>query len=152
MSLAGIDVVHVPYKGGGPAMTDVMAGQAQIVMPSMIQVLPYVKSGRLKLLGTSGAKRSAVLPDVPTISESGLPGYEAHNWWGILAPAGTPGPVIDKLHRELASVLDSRETGKRFESEGAEAVRMSPAQFGRFIAAETAKWAKASRDAGIRAE
>jgi len=152
MSLAGIDVVHVPYKGGGPAMADVMAGQAQIVMPSMIQVLPYVKSGRLKLLGTSGAKRSAVLPDVPTISESGLPGYEAHNWWGILAPAGTPGPVIDRLHRELTSVLDSRETGKRFESEGAEAVRMSPAQFGRFIAAETAKWAKASRDAGIRAE
>jgi len=152
MSLAGIDVVHVPYKGGGPAMADVMAGQAQIVMPSMIQVLPHVKSGRLKLLGTSGAKRSAVLPDVPTISESGLPGYEAHNWWGILAPAGTPGPVIDKLHRELSSVLDSRETGKRFESEGAEAVRMSPAEFGRFIAAETAKWAKASKDAGIRAE
>jgi tripartite-type tricarboxylate transporter receptor subunit TctC len=152
MSLAGIDVVHVPYKGGGPAMADVIAGQAQIVMPSMIQVLPYVKSGRLKLLGTSGAKRSTVLPDVPTISESGLPGYEAYNWWGILAPAGTPGPVIDKLHRELTAVLDSRETGKRFESEGAEAVRMSPAEFGRFIASETAKWAKASKDAGIRAE
>jgi tripartite-type tricarboxylate transporter receptor subunit TctC len=152
MSLAGIDVVHVPYKGGGPAMADVMAGQAQIVMPSMIQVLPYVKSGRLKLLGTSGAKRSAVLPDVPTISESGLPGYEAYNWWGILTTAGTPAPVIDKLHREVSSVLDSRETGKRFESEGAEAVRMSPAQFGGFIASETAKWAKASKAAGIRAE
>ena len=152
MSQAGIDVVHVPYKGGGPAMADVIAGQAQIVLPSMIQVLPHVKSGRLRLLGISGVKRSAVLPDVPTISEAGVPGYEAHNWWGILAPAGTPAPVIDKLHRELTAVLDSRETGKRFESEGAEAVRMSPAQFGSFIVSETAKWAKVSKEAGIRAE
>jgi tripartite-type tricarboxylate transporter receptor subunit TctC len=152
MAQAAIDVVHVPYKGGAPAMADVMAGQAQIVMPSMIQVLPYVKNGRLKVLGTSGTKRSAVLPDVPTISESGVPGYEAHNWWGILAPAGTAAPVIERLHRELAAVLDSRETGKRFENEGAEAVRMTPAEFGRFIGAETAKWAKASKQAGIQAE
>ncbi len=152
MSQAGIDVVHVPYKGGGPAMADVMAGQAQIVLPSMIQVLPHVKSGRLRVLGISGAKRSAALPDVPTISEAGVPGYEAHNWWGVLAPAGTPQPVIGRLHKELTAVLDSKETANRFETEGAEAVRMSPAQFGRFIASETLKWAKASKEAGIRAE
>jgi tripartite-type tricarboxylate transporter receptor subunit TctC len=152
MIQAGIDVVHVPYKGGGPAMADVIAGQAQIVMPSLIQVVPHIKSGRLRVLGTSGTRRSAVLPDVPTISESGVPGYEAHNWWGILAPAGTPAPVIGKLHKDLTSVLSSRETEKRFETEGAEVVRMTPAEFGRFISAELVKWSRVAREVGIKAE
>ena len=152
MSQAGIDVVHIPYKGGGPAMADVVGGQAQIVMPSMIQVIPLAKSGKLKLLGTSGATRSAALPEVPTISESGLPGYEAHNWWGILAPAGAPQAVIERLHAAISEVLLSGETRKRFESEGAEVMRMSGAEFSRFIAEELAKWAKVTRAAGIRAE
>jgi tripartite-type tricarboxylate transporter receptor subunit TctC len=152
MIQAGIDVVHVPYKGGGPAMADVIAGQAQIVMPSLIQVVPHIKSGRLRVLGTSGTKRSAVLPEVPTISESGVPGYEAHNWWGILAPAGTPAPAIEKLHKDLTSVLSSRETEKRFETEGAEVVRMTPAEFGRFISAELVKWSREAREVGIKAE
>jgi len=152
MIQAGIDVVHVPYKGGGPAMADVIAGQAQIVMPSLIQVVPHIKSGRLRVLGTSGTRRSAVLPDVPTISESGVHGYEAHNWWGILAPAGTPAPVIEKLHRDLTRVLASRETEKRFETEGAEVVRMTPAEFGRFISAELVKWSRVAREVGIKAE
>jgi len=152
MIQAGIDVVHVPYKGGGPAMADVIGGQAQIVMPSLIQVVPHIKSGRLKVLGTSGTRRSAVLPDVPTIAESGVPGYEAHNWWGLLAPAGTPAPVIEKLHRDLTSVLSSRETEKRFETEGAEVVRMTPAEFGGFISAELVKWSRVAREVGITAE
>ena len=152
MIQAGIDVVHVPYKGGGPAMADVIAGQAQIVMPSLIQVVPHIKSGRLRVLGTSGTRRSAVLPDVPTISESGVHGYEAHNWWGILAPAGTPALVIEKLHRDLTRVLASRETEKRFETEGAEVVRMTPAEFGRFISAELVKWSRVAREVGIKAE
>jgi tripartite-type tricarboxylate transporter receptor subunit TctC len=152
MIQAGIDVVHVPYKGGGPAMADVIAGQAQIVMPSLIQVVPHIKSGRLRVLGTSGTRRSAVLPDVPTIAEAGVPGYEAHNWWGLLAPAGTPAPAIDKLHRELTSVLASRETEKRFETEGAEVVRMTPAEFGEFISAELVKWSRVAREVGIKAE
>jgi len=152
MIQAGIDVVHVPYKGGGPAMADVIAGQAQIVMPSLIQVVPHIKSGRLRVLGTSGTRRSAVLPDVPTISESGVPGYEAHNWWGILAPAGTPAPVIGKLHKDLTRVLSSRETEKRFETEGAEVVRMTPAEFGGFISAELVKWSRVAREVGIKAE
>jgi len=152
MIQAGIDVMHVPYKGGGPAMADVIAGQAQIVMPSLIQVVPHIKSGRLRVLGTSGTRRSAVLPDVPTIAESGVPGYEAHNWWGILAPAGTPAPVIEKLHKDLTSVLSSRETEKRFETEGAEVVRMTPAEFGRFISAELVKWSRVAREVGIKAE
>ncbi len=152
MIQAGIDVMHVPYKGGGPAMADVIAGQAQIVMPSLIQVVPHIKSGRLRVLGTSGTRRSAVLPDVPTISESGVSGYEAHNWWGLLAPAGTPAPVVEKLHKDLTSVLSSRETEKRFETEGAEVVRMTPAEFGRFISAELVKWSRVAREVGIKAE
>jgi len=152
MIQAGIDVVHVPYKGGGPAMADVIGGQAQIVMPSLIQVVPHIKSGRLRVLGTSGTRRSAVLPDVPTIAESGVPGYEAHNWWGLLAPAGTPAPVIEKLHSDLTRVLASRETEKRFETEGAEVVRMTPAEFGGFISAELVKWSRVAREVGITAE
>ena len=152
MIQAGIDVVHVPYKGGGPAMADVIGGQAQIVMPSLIQVVPHIKSGRLRVLGTSGTRRSAVLPDVPTIAESGVPGYEAHNWWGLLAPAGTPAPVMEKLHSDLTSVLASRETEKRFETEGAEVVRMTPAEFGGFISAELVKWSRVAREVGIKAE
>lgn len=152
MSQAGIDVVHVPYKGGGPAMADVMAGQAQIVLPSMIQVIPLAKSGKLKVLGTSGASRSAALPGVPTISESGLPGYEAHNWWGIVAPAGASQAVIERLHSAISEILVSGETRRRFETEGAEVVSMSPAEFGRFISEELVKWAKVARAAGLKAE
>jgi tripartite-type tricarboxylate transporter receptor subunit TctC len=149
---AGLDMVHVPFKGGGPAMMDVIAGNTQIVIGSLIQTLPHIKSGRLKVLGVGSARRVPALPDVPTISEAGVPGYEATNWWGIVAPAGTPRPVIERLHKELSVTLASAETKKRFESEGGEAAQMTPGEFGRFIAAETAKWAKVVKEAGIRAE
>ena len=152
MSQAGINVVHIPYKGGGPAMADVIAGQAQIVLPSLIQTMPYIKSGRLKCIATTGAKRSPAVPDIPTVAESGLPGYEAHNWWGMLAPAGTPAAVISRLYGALTEVIDSPETSKRFGTEGAEAVHMSPQEFGRFISSELAKWAKVAREVGIKAE
>jgi tripartite-type tricarboxylate transporter receptor subunit TctC len=151
VSQAGIDVVHVPYKGGGPAMADVMGGQAQIVMPSLIQVVPHIKSGRLKALGTSGTKRSTILPDVPTIAET-LPGYESQNWWGLMVPAATPKPIVDRLYTATSEVLQSRETAKRMETEGAETVRMTPPEFGRFIAAELTKWGKVAREVGIQAE
>jgi tripartite-type tricarboxylate transporter receptor subunit TctC len=149
---AGIDVVYVHYKGGGPAMMDLIAGHADVSMGSLIQMLPHVRSGKLRALGTTGAKRSAVLPDVPTVAEAGVPGYGATNWWGIVAPAGTPPAIIERLHAELAAILTSAETKKRFEAEGAEAVPMSPEEFGRFIQAETAKWARVVKEAGIRAE
>ncbi|HZQ71597.1 MAG TPA: tripartite tricarboxylate transporter substrate binding protein [Burkholderiales bacterium] len=152
MSQAGIDVVHVPYKGGGPAMADVMAGQAQIILPSLIQTMPYIKSGRLKCIATTGSKRTAAVPDLPTVAESGLPGYEAHNWWGMMAPAGTPAPIVEKLHATLTQVLESRETTRRFETEGAEVVRMSPQEFGKFVSSELDKWSKVARDVGIKAE
>ncbi len=147
-----LDIVHVPFKGGGPAMMDVIAGNTQIAIGSLIQTLPHLKSGRLKALGVGSAKRVPALPDVPTISEAGVPGYEATNWWGIVAPAGTPRPVIERLHKELSVILASAETKKRFESEGGEAAQMSPEEFGRFIAAETDKWARVVKEAGIRPE
>ncbi len=149
---SGLDIVHIPFKGGGPAMMDVVAGNTQITIGSLIQMLPQIKSGRLKALGVGSAKRVPAMPDVPTISEAGVPGYEATNWWGIVAPAGTPKPVINKLHEELVVILKTAETKKRFESEGGEAVPMSPEEFGRFIVSETAKWAKVVKEAGIKPE
>lgn len=120
-------------------------------MASLIQVLPHVKSGKLKLLAMSGTKRSAILPEVPTIAET-LPGYDATNWWGLIAPAGTQAAVIDRLQSEISVIVSSTETQKRFQAEGAEAVRMSAAEFGRFITAETAKWAQVVKVAGISAQ
>src|SRR6266571_893873 len=149
---SGLDIVHIPFKGGGPAMMDVIAGNTQIAIGSLIQTLPHIRSGRLKPLGVGSAARVPALPDVPTISEAGVPGYEATNWWGIVAPAGTPRPVIERLHKELSVILASAETKKRFESEGGEAAQMSPEEFGRFIAAETDKWARVVKEAGIRPE
>src|SRR2546425_157644 len=149
---SGLDIVHIPFKGGGPAMMDVIAGNTQIAIGSLIQTLPHIRSGRLKPLGVGSAKRVAALPDLPTISEAGVPGYEATNWWGIVAPAGTPRPVIERLHRELSVILASAETKKRFETEGGEAAQMSPEEFGRFIASETVKWAKVVKEAGIKPE
>ena len=149
---SGVDIVHIPFKGGGPAMMDVIAGNTQIAIGSLIQTLPHIRSGRLKALGVGSAKRVPALPDLPTISEAGVPGYEAINWWGIVAPAGTPRPVIERLHKELSVILASAETKKRFESEGGEAAQMSPEEFGRFIADETVKWARVVKEAGIKPE
>jgi tripartite-type tricarboxylate transporter receptor subunit TctC len=149
---SGLDIVHIPFKGGGPAMADVVAGNTQIVIGSLIQMLPQINSGRLKILGVGSEKRVPALPNVPTISEAGVPGYEATNWWGIVAPAGTPRPVIDRLHKELSIILATSETKKRFETEGGEAVQMSSDDFGKFIVAETAKWAKVVKEANIKPE
>jgi tripartite-type tricarboxylate transporter receptor subunit TctC len=149
---ANIDIVHVPYKGGGPAMMDVAAGQAQITFATYIQAVPLVKAGTLKMLGIGSATRLAVLPDTPTIAEAGVPGYEASNWWGVLAPAGTPNEILEQLHETLSEILASPETQRRFSAEGADAMPMSRDAFGRFIAAETAKWAQVVKQAGITPE
>jgi tripartite-type tricarboxylate transporter receptor subunit TctC len=149
---AGVDIVHIPFKGGGPAMMDVIAGNTQIAIGSLVQMLPQIKAGKLKALGVGSANRIAALPELPTISEAGVPGYEVTNWWGIVVPAGTPRSIIDRLHKELTAVVASTETKKRFETEGAEPLSMSPDEFGRFIAAEAVKWARVVKDAGIRAE
>lgn len=150
--MAGIDVVHVPFKGGGPAMLEVMSGRTQYTMGTIVQAMPHIRSGRLKVLGIGSAKRLATLPDTPTISESGVPGYEASNWWGIIGPAGTPSAVVTKLHAETAAVLKSPEMQKWFASEGAVGADMTTGQFAKFILSEMAKWGKVVKEAGIKPE
>jgi len=149
---AGVNIVHVPFKGGGPAMMDVIAGNTQIAIGSLVQMLPQIKGGRLKALGVGSANRIPALPDLPTISETGVPGYEVTNWWGIVVPAGTPRPIVERLNKELSAIVASPETKRRFETEGAEPLSMSPEEFARFIAAETTKWGRVVKEAGIRAE
>jgi tripartite-type tricarboxylate transporter receptor subunit TctC len=149
---AGIDIVIVQYKGGGPALVDTVAGQVQMNVGSVVQNLPHVRSGKLKALGIGGSKRIAAMPDVPTFAEQGLLNAEANNWWGIVVPAGTPAPVIARLQREIEAVLDAAETRRRLELEGAEVLRMGPAQFGELLVNETAKWSQVVKQAGIKAE
>ncbi|HYL87776.1 MAG TPA: tripartite tricarboxylate transporter substrate-binding protein, partial [Burkholderiales bacterium] len=149
---SGIDIVIVQYKGGGPALTDTIAGQVQMNIGSAVQNIPQVRSGKLRALGVGGKNRLAALPDVPTFAEAGLPGAEATNWWGVVAPAGTPAAVLERLEKEIGAVVESPEMQKRFQVEGAEALRMSPQDFGAHIAAETAKWTRVVREAGIKAE
>ena len=144
--------VIVQYKGGGPALTDTIGGQVQFNLGSLVQMVPHVRSGKLKALGVSSEKRVAAMPEVPTIAEAGVPGYEVSNWWGILAPAATPAPVLDRLYKEIIAILDSPETRKRFELEGAEVMRMSPGEFAHFVSQETVKWTRVVKEAGINPE
>jgi tripartite-type tricarboxylate transporter receptor subunit TctC len=149
---AGVNIVHVPYKGGGPAMTDVLGGHTKIMFSSLVQTTPFVLNGQLRALGTSGAKRNPALPDVPTIAEAGLPGYEATNWWGIVAPAGTPPAIVEKLHKEIAAVQNSPQTKEQFAAQGADIVQMTAPEFGTFIEKEINKWERVVKEAGIKAE
>jgi tripartite-type tricarboxylate transporter receptor subunit TctC len=150
--MAGIDIGIVQFKGGGPAMIDVMGGHTHATIGSLIQSMPHIKSAKLKALGTGGSKRSVSLPDVPTIAEAGVRGYEANNWWGILVPAGTPGSIVDRLHKELSVILSSAETQKLFLDQGAEIDKLGPAEFGPYIAAETTKWGRVIKEGNIKAE
>jgi tripartite-type tricarboxylate transporter receptor subunit TctC len=150
--MSGINVVHIPFKGGGPAMLAVIGGQAQISIGSLLQELPHIRSGKMRALGTGGAKRSPALPDVPTIAEGGLPGYEANNWWGIVAPATPPQAIVKKVNGEIAAILALPETQKWFTGEGGEAVSRTPEEFRKWILAEMAKWGKVVKEAGIKAE
>jgi tripartite-type tricarboxylate transporter receptor subunit TctC len=150
--MAGIDIKIVQFKGGGPAMIDTMGGHSQISLGTLTQSLPQIKSGKLKALGVGGKKRSAMVPDIPTIAESGLPGYDATNWWGMLAPAGTPQAVVDKLQKELAVIMNSEDTKKMFAEQGADAELTGSAEFGKFITAETDKWGKVVKEGNIKVE
>ena len=149
--MAGVDIVHVPFRGGGPAMIDVMGGHTKIIFSSLIQTTPHVKAGQLRALGTGGAKRNPVLPDVPTIGET-VPGYEANNWWGMLAPAGTPPAIVEKLNKAVSAALDAPELRQQFEKEGASVVKMTPAEFGAYIESETAKWGRVVQQGHITAK
>jgi tripartite-type tricarboxylate transporter receptor subunit TctC len=150
--MAGIEVEQIPFKGGGPAMIDVMGGHSHLLMNSYLASVPHVRSGKLKALGVSDTRRTHLLPDVPTIAESGVPGYQAANWWGIGVPAGTPQPIINKLHAAIAAVLDSDDVKNQFDKDGASIVRMNPAEFSKFFADEYEKWGKVVKEAKIKPE
>jgi tripartite-type tricarboxylate transporter receptor subunit TctC len=149
---AQVNIVHVPYKGGGPAMQDVIAGHVKIMFSSLVQTTPFIKSGQLIALGTGGAKRSPVLPDVPTIAEAGVPGYVADNWWGLAAPAGLPKPIIDRLYTATQEALKAPELQAQFEREGAATVQMSTVEFGEYIKTEITKWGRVVKEGNIHAQ
>lgn len=149
---AGIELLHVPFKGGGPAMIDVIGGHTKVMFSSLVQTTPHIRSGKLKALGVGGKARSPVLPEVPTIAEAGVPTYEAVNWWGIFAPAGTPAAIVEKLHKELTAVQDSPAVKQQFDREGASIVRMSSSEFGKFVESETAKWGRVVKEGKVKAE
>jgi tripartite-type tricarboxylate transporter receptor subunit TctC len=146
--MAGVDLVHVPYRGNGPALTD-LRGQVQVLFATAPSAIEYIKSGQLRALGVTTATRSQALPDVPTIGEF-VPGYEAIAWYGIGAPTGTPAEVIDRVNKETNAGLADSQLRARFAGLAIEPLSMTPAEFGKFIADETDKWGKVIRTAGIK--
>ena len=151
-SMAGLDMVFVPYKGAAPANTDLVAGQIQLSFASTPGAMPLVKGGRLKALAISSAKRIAKLPDLPTIAESGVAGYEASVWYGIVAPAKTAPDIIARLYKESAAVLQDRVNREKFDANDFESTILNPEQFGAFIRREIEKWGKVVKATGARAE
>jgi tripartite-type tricarboxylate transporter receptor subunit TctC len=150
--LAGVDIVHVPYKGGGPSMLAVIADEAQVMFSSIVQTLPNIQAGRLRALATGGPQRSPILPDLPTIAEAGVPNYVASDWWGILAPAGTPAPIIDKLYKAIEEVLRSEDAKKNLDQQGATPLYKSTAEFAAYIRDEMTKWGPVVQKAGMKPE
>ncbi len=151
-SMAGVNLVHVPYKGSPQALTDLLGGQTQLMFASLVSSLPHIRQGRLRALGVTTLQRAAALPEVPTISEAGLRGYEVAVWMGVVAPAGTPPDVIAQLNRQIAAILQAPDIRERLGAQGLEAFTNSPAEFGTYIAAEVRKWARVIRQAGVVAD
>ena len=149
---AGTKLLHVPYKGSAPAMTDLLGGQTSVMFDNMPSAIQHVRSGKLRPIAVTTAKRSPELPDVPTIAEAGVPGYEATSWFGMFAPAGTPKPVLDKLHAALIKVLNQADVKKKIAEQGGDVVAETPAQFAAFIQAESVKWGKVVKESGATAD
>ncbi len=150
-SLAGISMVHIPFKGGGPALVAVIAGEVQIMFATMPAAMPHVKSGKVKPVAVTTAKRSQAMPELPTIAESGVKGYEASTWYGLLAPARTPPVIVTRLHADTVKIL-AGPTRQRLEAQGFEPEGGTPAEFAAYIKTEIVKWAKVIKEAGIPAE
>lgn len=151
MSMADIKITHVPYKGSGPATADLLGGQVKIGFPGIAIALPHHKAGRLRALGVTTLRRSPQMPDVPSISEAGVPGYEATLWLGIVVPRGTPKAIIAKLHKEISGVLQQADVRQGISRTGTDPVMTTPEQFGAFIKSEHTKWGKVIREAGVKA-
>jgi tripartite-type tricarboxylate transporter receptor subunit TctC len=151
-SLADINITHIPYKGGAPSMSDAIAGQIQMLFSTILQSRAHTKSGRLRPLAVTTVKRSAAAPELPTMQEAGVPGYEVAGWYGVLAPAKTPQAIIAKLNKEMVRIMNMQETKDRLSADGSEPVGSTPEQFGAHIKSEVSKWVKVVREAGIRGE
>jgi len=151
-NMAAIDLLHVPYKGTAPSLIDVLSGQVPVTFGTVPTVLQHIKAGKLRALGLSGANRSLSAPDVPTIAEAGVPGYEAATWHGVLVPAHTPLPIIAKLNKEIVGMLNNAEVRGRIVHEGLEPLGSTPEQFGAHLRAEVPKWGQVIRRAGLRAQ
>ena len=149
-SSTGLKMNHIPYKGSGQATTDLLGGQVMVSIPGTAGMVGHIKAGKLRALAVTGAKRSPQLPDVPTVMESGVPGFEAYVWMGLLAPKGTPPAIVDRLYRELAAVLATTEVKTYMATAGIEIVGSTPAEFGRFFRAEKDLWAKVVRETGAK--
>ena len=151
-AMAGVDIVHVPYKGSSGARTDVLGGQVQMMFDAITTMAPNVRTGKLKGLGTTGKTRSSVLPEVPTVSEAGVPGYEAVIWLGIMVPAGTPKPIVDKLNAEITKIVNRPDVKEAWSKQGAEPMAMTPAEFARFMNEDVEKWAKVVKISGAKVD
>src|SRR5438034_1442431 len=151
-AMAGVDMVHIPYKGAQPALTDVIAGQCQIMFATSASAIPYVKAGRLRALAVTTAQRSPSLPELPTVAEAGVPGFESITWHGVVVPSHTPPTVIERLNRAINAVLAQKDFSERLSALGAEVAGGTPQDFAAYIAREIPKWAKVVKDSGARAE
>lgn len=151
-SMAGVDAVHVPYKGGAPAVADLVAGRLHLMMANLTTAQPHIRAGKLRGLGVGKVKRSPLFPEMPTIAEAGVKGYEANNWNGVVAPTGTPRAAIERLHREIVATLKEPAIADRMTRAGLEPVGDSPAEFAQYLKSEAAKWGKLVKSAGIKPE
>lgn len=152
LSMTGVKMIHVPYKGSGQGVIDLIAGHVTVMTPSILTALGYVKDRRLRALGVTSAKRAGGAPDIPTIAEAGVPGYEAVQWFGVLAPAGTPHDIVSRLHKEIVRTVQTPDIRQKLVNDGADPVGSLPEEFAAFIRSETAKWAKVAKAIGLKPE
>jgi tripartite-type tricarboxylate transporter receptor subunit TctC len=150
--MTGVKLVHVPYKGGGPAMSDLVGGQVNLIFATAASAVPHLKSGRIKGIAVTTAKRSALLPDLPTIAEAGLAGFDANNWYGLVVPAKTPRAIIDQLNAEVTKILAMSDVKTALFNQGLDAAPGTPEQFGAYIKSERTKWARVIKESGAKAE
>jgi tripartite-type tricarboxylate transporter receptor subunit TctC len=151
-AMAGVDIVHIPYKGSSGARTDILGGQVQMMFDAITTMAPNVRAGKLRALATSGKVRSTVLPEVPTLDEAGVPGYEAVIWLGVMAPAGTPQAIVDKLNAEITKATSSPDLRKEWGEQGAVAMTMTPDEFAKYMRADIEKWARVVKVSGAKAD
>jgi tripartite-type tricarboxylate transporter receptor subunit TctC len=150
--VAGINLLHVPFRGAGPAIIDLAGGHTQAIMATVATLSPHVRNGKIRMLAVSGKARNRVLPDVPTTEEGGVPGYEAGNWIGLAAPAGTPPAIVARLNKEISEIQDSADFKQKLDADGADIVKFTPAEFAAFMERELEKWGRVVKEAGIKAE